>query len=50
MAIRHRLEETGNPFFTADDLIEASLDIQLDEVVFQDSEETWYVKYFCKIL
>lgn len=43
MAIRHKLEQTGVPFSTADDLIEATLDIQLDEVPFQDSEETWYV-------
>ncbi|KAG8263828.1 Baculoviral IAP repeat-containing protein 2 [Homalodisca vitripennis] len=42
MAIRQKLEQTGLPFSTADDLIEATLDIQLDEVPYQDTEETWY--------
>uniref|UniRef100_A0A1B6IHN5 RING-type domain-containing protein n=1 Tax=Homalodisca liturata TaxID=320908 RepID=A0A1B6IHN5_9HEMI len=41
MAIRQKLEQTGLPFSTADDLIEATLDIQLDEVPYQDTEETW---------
>lgn len=40
-AIRQKLEQTGVPFSSSHDLIEATLDIQLDEVSSQDTEETW---------
>lgn len=41
MALRQKVEQTGQAFSSADDLIVATLDIQLEEAPSHESEDTW---------
>lgn len=41
MALRQKVEQTGQAFSSADDLIVATLDIQFEEAPSHESEDTW---------